>query len=296
MTTTSSFGRDPHGGGRFRLLRKLGYRLRALYRRLRVTRPVFWIFGPQYSVAKGLVEIDLTYLCNLRCNNCNRSSAQAPEARHMPLDQLAAFVAQSLSEGRIWRRIRILGGEPTLHPHFHEAVALVDQLRTRTPQTLIEVVTNGYGEKVRQRLAKLPAHVAVENSHKSDVRQPHFGAFNMAPQDSWWHRLVDYRNGCEIVKSCGIGLTPTGYYQCAVAGGIDRVTGEGHGRTSLPAADDEMHDLRERTCRLCGRFRDGHFIPFNFRKPLLTQQTSQSWRSIYGSWLRRQSEARGEQS
>lgn len=116
----------------------------------------------------------------------------------------------------------------------------------------------------------------------------------MAPQDSWWHWLVDYRNGCEIIRSCGMGLTPTGYYHCAVAGGIDRVTGEGHGRTSLPAPDDEMRDLMDRTCRLCGRFRGGHFIPLNFRKPLLVQQTSRSWQRIYEAWSNRQSAARGD--
>lgn len=295
MELKNSFGRDPSGAGPFRLARKVGYRLRALYRAMRITNPVTWIFGAQYRVATDLIEIDLTYLCNLQCNNCNRSSAQAPETLHLQLDQLEAFVAQSLLQGRIWRRIRILGGEPTLHPHFHEAIALLEPLRTRTPDMLIEVVTNGYGDKVRQALARLPAHVAVENSNKSGALQPHFGAFNMAPQDSWWHRLADYRNGCEIVRSCGIGLTPTGYYQCAVAGGIDRVTREGHGRTVLPAADDEMRDLMDRTCRLCGRFRDGHFIPFNFRKPLLTQQTSPSWQRIYGAWWRRQSVAREEQ-
>jgi hypothetical protein len=283
MALPNSFGRDPSGAGPFRLARKFGYRLRSLYRAVRIIRP-----------ALDLIEIDLTYFCNLKCNNCNRSSAQAPEARHLSLDQLAAFVQESLLQSRVWRRIRILGGEPTLHPNFHEAIALLEQLRTRTPDMLIEVVTNGYGDKVNRALNRLPAHVAVENSRKSGIQQPHFGAFNMAPQDSWWHGLVDYRNGCEIVRSCGMGLTPAGYYHCAVAGGIDRVTGEGQGRNSLPAVDDEMRDLMDRTCRLCGRFRDGHFIPFNFRKPLLVQKTSRSWQRIYAAWSNRQSSARVE--
>ncbi|GLR68645.1 hypothetical protein GCM10010909_33270 [Acidocella aquatica] len=294
MTLHNSFGRDPSGAGPFLLARKFGHKLKSFYRAMRITRPMTWILGPQYRAAMDLIEIDLTYLCNLKCNNCNRSSAQAPEARHLSLDQLKEFVTKSLHQGRGWRRIRLLGGEPTLHPHFHEAIAVLEPLRARTPGLLIEVVTNGYGDKVKQALRKLPPHVAVENSQKSGPMQPHFGAFNKAPQDSWWHRLVDYRNGCEIVRSCGMGLTPTGYYHCAVAGGIDRVTGEGLGRTSLPAADDEMRDLMDRTCRLCGRFRDGHFIPFNFRKPLLVQQTSRSWKRIYGAWLNRQSAAGGE--
>ena len=29
--------------------------------------------------------------------------------------------------------------------------------------------------------------------------------------------------GCRVIKDCGLGLTPSGYYMCAIAGGIDRI-------------------------------------------------------------------------
>lgn len=84
-----------------------------------------------------------------------------------------------------------------------------------------------------------------------------------------------------------MGLTPTGYYPCAVAGGIDRVTGLGRGRPSLPDCDDDMRDLMDRACRLCGRFRDGIFVPYNFRPALNEQLTSPSWQRIYEDWSAR---------
>ena len=64
----------------------------------------------EYRVASNLIEIDLTNLCNLKCNNCNRSSAQAPEAVHIELDEIRKFVDDSLKQGRNWTRIRLLGG------------------------------------------------------------------------------------------------------------------------------------------------------------------------------------------
>lgn len=280
----SSFRRDPRRQIRFPRLARALIHLRQAWRSLRVLKFMHHPLGYHFAPAQDQIEIDLTYLCNLRCNNCNRSSAQAPESLHLELEQLRQFVADSLEQKRKWKRIRLLGGEPTLHPQFEEVFGILDPLRSLSPAMKIEVVSNGYGKKVRRKLEALPKHIWVENSSKQGNIQPHFGPFNLAPQDAWWHILVDYRHGCSIPQECGMGLTPTGYYPCAVAGGIDRVTRQGGGRERLPTQDDEMRDLMDRACRLCGRFRDGYFVPFNLRPPLEEQLTSQSWQKIYVNW------------
>lgn len=284
---STSFSVDPDRALRFRSLQGLRFKLLGLYRAVRITRFVTRLLGPQYTPASDLIEIDLTYLCNLSCHNCNRSSAQAPEALHLPVETLQSFVRESLAQQRRWSRIRLLGGEPTLHPEFDRMIATLEPLRAIDPDLTIEVVTNGYGRRVQSALKRLPGHIRVENSNKQGTVQPHFGPFNNAPQDSWWHLLVDYRNGCDIAHTCGMGLTPTGYYPCAVAGGIDRVTGMARGRQNLPRTDDEMRDLMNRACRLCGRFRDGHFVPYKLRPRLLAQTTSLSWQRIYQDWASR---------
>ncbi len=286
----SSFRRDPRIQFRHPRLARLAFSARRVWRALRVVKGTHWVLGHQYRPSRDQIEIDLTYLCNLRCHNCNRSSAQAPEALHLELGRLRAFVADSLVQQRAWQRIRLLGGEPTLHPQFADVFGILEPLRALNPALIIEVVSNGHGEKVQRALATLPPHVAVENSEKQGRVQAHFGPFNLAPQDAWWHRWVDYRHGCCIPQMCGIGLTPTGYYPCAVAGGIDRVVGQGRGRERLPSPQDDMRDLMDRACRLCGRFRDGHFVPFNLRPPLQTQETSASWQRIYADWASRRGE------
>lgn len=269
---------------RFLLFYRSVFILKKLLRWIRVLRPVTYLLGYQYRVATDLIEIDLTYLCNLRCNNCNRSSAQAPEALHIGQDTIKHFVDDSLLMQRSWRRIRLLGGEPTLHPNIMAILNELERYRIEYPETSIQVVTNGYGAKVKRILQGIPKSIYIENSSKNSNMQPKFGTFNLAPQDSVTYLWTDYRNGCSISSTCGLGLTPQGYYPCAIAGGIDRVLGLQRGRQQLPTLQDEMRDLMDVTCRLCGRFRDGHYVPEKLRTPLLKQLTSPSWQKIYDEW------------
>lgn len=269
---------------RFKTLIRAWFLCKRVWRWLRIQRPLTWLLGYQYQPADNLIEIDLTYLCNLHCHNCNRSSAQAPEATHIALSAIQRFVDDSIKSGRRWDRIRLLGGEPTLHPDFVAIVAEMERYLLFHSTAFIEVVSNGYGSKVKRMLASIPPTICVENSSKSGNLQPEFGPFNLAPQDSRWYVFADYRNGCSIAEVCGIGLTPQGYYPCAIAGGIDRVLQLHRGRQHLPAPDDEMRDLMDIACRLCGRFHDGHYVPPRLRPPLLTQLTSPSWQRIYHDW------------
>ncbi len=280
----SSFSYSRDFPRRFLTFYRFVFAARKILRWIRVQRPITALLGYQYQVVTDSIEIDLTYLCNLRCNNCNRSSAQAPEAKHIGLNAVRQFVDDSLSAQRHWSRIRLLGGEPTLHPDFMAILSELERYRAVHPDTSIQLVTNGYGPKVKRIVQSIPPSIYVENSSKSSDIQPGFGPFNLAPQDSAAYLWADYRNGCAIASTCGIGLTPQGYYPCAIAGGIDRLLGLQRGRERLPSPTDEMRDLMDTACRLCGRFRDGHYVPEKLRPPLLKQETSPSWQKIYTDW------------
>ncbi len=263
---------------------KFWFQLKALWRWFRVQKPVTRLMGYQYQAADDLLEIDITYQCNLKCNNCNRSSAQAPDKIHIGLEEISQFVEDSLCQHRSWRKIRILGGEPTLHTELNEILSELHRLKIAQPDLCIQLVTNGYGPRVNTVISKLPDWLSIENSAKTDSIQPDFGPFNLAPVDSWYHKFSDYSNGCDIARTCGLGLTPQGYYPCAVAGGIDRVLNQKNGRQRLPSSDDEMRDLMKSACGLCGRFRDGHYVPPKLRPKILVQQTSMTWKNIYRDW------------
>jgi hypothetical protein len=226
-----------------------------------------------------LIEIDVTYACNLGCFNCNRSCEQAATGEHMSVRQIERFVAESVARGIRWERIRLLGGEPTLHP---DIFAILDLLRAyrneHSPATRLEIGTNGYGGKVRRVLALIPPDVTVIDTRKTGPVQPAFKTFNVAPQDLLAYRWADYRNGCWIIEKCGTGLGPSGYYPCAVAAGIDRIVGHDVGRHRLPDDEDGMEDQLARFCRLCGHFKQER------NGPTSGPVQSRSWRDAYARY------------
>lgn len=245
------------------------------WRWLRVQAPVVRILGPQYHRSRTRVEIDVTWACNLRCFNCNRSCEQAPTRDRVTLRQIRRFVEDSVSRGVQWERVRVLGGEPTLHPDLLEIVDLLRHWRdNHAPKARIELVTNGHGVSVREALAIIPADIVIENTSKEDREQP-FQPFNVAPQDLPAYRSADFRSGCDVIENCGVGLTPRGWYPCAVAGGIDRILERDLGREALPDPSDDMFVELNTFCRVCGIFER------RYRPPVTQPVKSSTWSVAY---------------
>jgi hypothetical protein len=249
------------------------------YQFIRAQKAATRLLGAQFHRSRRFVEIDITYRCNLKCNNCNRSCTQAPSKTDMPLETIESFLNQSLSRGIKWQRIRILGGEPTLHPQLVSILQMLLAYKSmHNPGVRIVLCTNGAGKYVAKVLAKLPEGVVIKSTAKAR-RQRLFRPFNLAPVDSVRYRFADFTAGCRILSDCGLGLTPSGYYACAVAGGIDRVFGRNMGSIDIPDDDDDMRDQMNVFCRLCGHF--------GFQWPTRRQKTSNSWKIAYRSFRNR---------
>ncbi|MFZ0242811.1 MAG: hypothetical protein WAL90_14300 [Desulfobacterales bacterium] len=229
--------------------------------------------GRQFLPSRDFVEIDITYKCNLKCLNCNRSCAQAPSDLEMPVADVAAFISQSIEKQIAWKRIRILGGEPTLHSRIFDIIDLfIAYKRKHNPSARLVLGTNFYGNRVHRVLEKLPEAIAVKSTLKSS-RVTLFRPFNVAPVDGVTNRFSDYACGCRIIEQCGLGLTPSGYYMCAVAGGIDRIFGYHLGRRTLPNETDTLADQMTAFCGLCGHF--------GFQWPTRRTRQSKTWRLAY---------------
>lgn len=234
------------------------------------------LLGPRHRRSRDLVEIDITYACNLDCFNCDRSCHQAPSGDHMSLGQILYFLDETRLNRIQWRRISVLGGEPTLHPQFQEIMKLIlEYCEKYSPHTRVVVVTNGYGDRVNNTLIHLPARVKVRNTAKKSQIQRDFNTFNVAPVDVQEYAGADFSNGCWITEGCGMGVTPYGYYPCAVAGGIDRIFGFDLGRSTLPEPDDDMEQQLRAFCTYCGHFK----LPT--AQPLVGSVMSPAWSLAY---------------
>lgn len=237
------------------------------------------LFRVNYRRCQNRIEIDLTYECQLRCFNCNRSCRQAPTEEKMTVGQIRKFIEESIADKIRWERIRLTGGEPALHPDIFEILKLLlEYKKSFSPKTDIQFVTNGAGAVINGILKQLPAEVRIINSAKKSPFQL-FSPFNLAPLDNRRYRAKDYSVGCVNYSKCGMGLTPFGYYCCAVAGGIDRIFGFNIGRKRLPRENDSMNDHLQVFCKLCGIF--GHFRLT--RKELV----SPTWKSAYENYRKK---------
>jgi len=230
-------------------------------------------FGRQFTPSHQYAEIDITYKCNLKCINCNRSCTQAPSDLEMPVADIEKFIKQSIEKQFKWERIRILGGEPTLHSRIFDIIDLLTAYRREHNSSLRLVLgTNFYGNRVHRILEQLPDTIVIKSTLKSS-RVNLFKPFNVAPVDTNYNRFSDYTCGCRIIEACGMGLTPSGYYMCAVAGGIDRVFHYNLGRKEIPGESDSLSDQMSAFCRLCGHFG----VQWPTRKPKI----SKTWRLAY---------------
>ena len=210
---------------------------------------------PRYIRNKNRIEILVTYQCNRRCYNCNTMVRQAQSSEFMTEEQINKFIKESIENKVKWENIRILGGEPTIHLTIQRIVEMLMEYKKQfSKNTIITIVSNGTGKYVRGKLEELKSNfdVVIENSNKVSNIQPSFWPVNNAPIDTVQCQELDYSKGCWMTTMCGIALDLNGYYPCSTAAAIARVTGEDFGRKSLPTKEDDMKDLYNRYCPLCG--------------------------------------------
>lgn len=212
--------------------------------------PQKWFDRYKYRTEKNIlnkIQIEITSKCNMQCPSCDRACGIAPSEERMSLTQFSEFINESLDLGWAWRRIDILGGEPTLHPEIMEIIGEVSRYR-ESHKSWVRFTTNGLG-KADNILKKLPSWVNIRNSKKEIGKNRSFVAYNWAPIDLG----IPNPPFCDLPWRCGIGLTKNGYFPCGPGASIARVFGLDIGLKSLK--DLNLFDLTEMfgaVCRYCG--------------------------------------------
>jgi hypothetical protein len=203
------------------------------------------------------IELEINTVCDLACFGCDRfSDVASRKVPNMTLGQVRRFVDESLELSWEWERIRVLGGEPTLHPQFLEILAELVRYRETFPGVFLQVLSNSQGkyEKYRETCERL--NISLHAEAKQRGVQPHwFRNTRIAPVDR--DPNVGELPPCLIfgIRGCGIGLSRYGYFLDGAGASVARVAGLDIGVMSLhDMTFDAMYEQSKQICRLCGHW------------------------------------------
>jgi hypothetical protein len=187
----------------------------------------------------------------------------------------------------VWERIRIEGGEPTMHPQLFEILDILLEYKNRhAPLTNIVLCTNGYSEKTLQILQKIPPDIIIVNANKPSYSINSHCAFNMAPIDEKSYKKHDFTSGCWLPLYYGIGLTRDGYYPHPICGGIDRVFGFKIALKDMPQRNHSWTKHYKKLCPYCGHYNKYPLPGYPQNENAIKEQgmMSISWRKAYSKY------------
>jgi hypothetical protein len=244
----------------------------------------------KYNRSLFNVELDITYKCNLSCKNCNRSCDVLKSEEDMSVEQIKKFINDSINHKKNWKKIRILGGEPTLHKHFLDIFSLILSYKNNYNIELkIEVSSNNIDEYSKNVLKSdlIKNNSQINISKKTDIEISKFVNIYIAPKDVEYFNDDNFESGCVISQNCGIGFNLYGYYPCPVAANMDRFLGFNKGRKTFPEDNDDMVDLYKTFCRYCGYYKFYRPQKDDEPKPVLEKNKfSKSWVNIFENFYK----------
>ena len=159
----------------------------------------------------------------------------------MTTEQVNKLVSQAFSSDIVIGHITIMGGEPTVHPHFEEITLLIYESLVQTQKVkTLEVATNGI-LGIPESILKLPIQIRV-----SPLSTKKHRCQFIAPKDTGQETKL-----CDIPCSCGMALNCFGYFPCGAGGAIARLFNmKKYMMYELPSNLRDFGDLTE-LCSLC---------------------------------------------
>lgn len=229
------------------------------------------------------IELDITEFCNLSCTACTRSCVLAPNKNHMTLEQIKKFIRDSIKINKKWKSIRLIGGEPLLHPFITRVFDIIKKYKNYHSDCYVDIMTNG-GQAVQKILPKIPSWIKIFNNreNKEKKNQNHYVPFNVAPIDVNEFNINNMRQ-CIAPFDCGIGLTKLGYFPCVLGGGIARVFNLQLGIKRLENVNfRNLNKIFPSLCRVCGWY----LVAEERYKKYDINMISQSWREALRKYNR----------
>ncbi|MCP4110678.1 MAG: radical SAM protein [Desulfobacteraceae bacterium] len=198
-----------------------------------------------------LIQIEITNACTRECVNCTRFVGHYKKPYFMELE----FVEKAIDSLKEFPGgVGIMGGEPTLHPQFHEICQL---MRKKVPPEKRYIWTSGYKWKTyRSIIRKTFADRLYYNEHKDTTQkhQPMLLAIDDVVQDKEFMKKLIGK--CWVQEQWSGSINPKGGFFCEVAAAQD-ILFEGTGGYPIEKGwwnktPEQFQDQVERYCSKCG--------------------------------------------
>lgn len=187
------------------------------------------------------IELDITEQCNLGCPACSRCCDKFKSNRHIDVEVIHRFVRDSIDIGYKWVSIKVLGGEPTLHPRLDDIIEILHEYKLYNSDCYISILSNGI---IRH---DYPDWFADNYTLDHSFHRP----FYISPVDVG--RFGTNKLCCTLWQ-CGIGLGTYGYTPCVLGTAMCRVWGY-KGFTSLyECTEDALLSQCKDLCKHCGAY------------------------------------------
>lgn len=195
------------------------------------------------------MEMQILLACNWSCQACDQHSnfhgISFVKKATMTSTQIASFLKEMRDKNAYLGRIRLVGGEPTLHPHFADIVALLNTLVTDGYVGRLEVVTNGsHPEKIKAVRGLVKVRISGEEAKE----KVHVANLVTTPAELGYEGKM-----CNAPWHCGFSLNYYGYFPCSSGAGIARMRDwMQHQRLTLPTPSvrEAWPDLQQ-LCNFC---------------------------------------------
>src|SRR5574340_157281 len=150
------------------------------------------------------VELNITLRCNQRCPNCNRLCNLFPEqTADVDLDAIDNFCYDTRAIPV--KRVKLVGGEPTMHPEFIEIVEMLGMAVSEGGIGSVKIDTNG-----TRVLPDIDLPPGIRWSGRHPRKKRHLPVL-WSPTD-----LGLPVKPCSMPRRCGFSLDSKGWLPCSM--------------------------------------------------------------------------------
>ncbi len=174
---------------------------------------------PQKMWINKSCEIQILLACNWNCISCDQGSQFSAvswvKRGTMRMTQIEHFVREMHEHNAFIGRLRLVGGEPSLHPELIDMVKFLHRsLVERGHVHRLELVTNG---SKPERLQPVKHLLRVRVSNEADKAKHHVANFINTPASLGYAGKV-----CSAPWHCGFSLCHFGFFPCSSGAGVAR--------------------------------------------------------------------------